>query len=110
MSEQRYIKVPDDVSIQVADGPPVVWAFTKFLADRTADAAFGETFDGVLDAVGVRQAAVGRKPGDMVELSLSAWERLCKSIRTPSVRYNTDVMIPLIPHAKAVLDAPSTKP
>jgi len=110
MSEQRYINVPDDVTIQVADGPPVVWGFAKFLADRTADASFGETFDGVLDAVGIRQAAVGCKPGDVVDLSLGAWERLCKSIRTPSVRYNTDVMIPLIPHAKAVLDAPSTKP
>lgn len=108
--ESRYITVPAAVAVPVGT-EFVPWDFAKFIKDRTADSsAFGTSLDGVLAAADIRTAAKGLKPGEVMQLELASWELLCASIRTPGVPYLPDVMIHLIPHAKAVLDAPSTKP
>lgn len=85
--------------------------FCVLVQERTADGGhFGGDLDKALLAFSIRQAFFGAKPGDVIGLTLPQWEALCESLRKPSAGYNLEVIFQLVPHARAILDAPSTRP
>lgn len=116
MSEIRYVTVPRTITITVenhAGGAPIlaVREFEKFVIERTNDAeVFGKSLDGIMMGLGIRQAFLGSKPGDIVGLELAQWDALCKATHTPTGGYNPVVMMQLVEHAQAVIDAPSKRP
>jgi len=115
MSEIRYVIVPPllEVTIPTPEGEksePL--AFALFLKSRIEDSgAFGQQgLDGILMAMAIRQAFLGSKPGDVIGLQLTEWDALCASTRKPTGGYNPAVMMQLVPYARAILDAQTTKP
>lgn len=116
MSEIRYVTVPaaiDCVIQHPQTGLPVAIRreFPQFTEERTKDAkAFGGSLDGVLMALAIRQAFMGTEPGHVIGLSLAQWEALCGATRCPADGYNVALMVQVLPHARAILDAPSTRP
>jgi hypothetical protein len=111
MSEIRFITVPAPVKLAVDGAPaPIESTFEALIKERTADQKFGANLDGIMLGVGLRQAFTGCTPGDVIGVPLDQWERLCDVVREPSGGYNAAVVYQLLPHLRAILDAPSTRP
>ncbi len=114
MSENRYVTVPEDITITLKDQDGKTklapLPFSQFVEERSADGAvFGASLDGIFSGLSIRQAFEGKKAGDVVELPFPRWEQLCKAIRSPQGGYNVGVMVQLLPYAEAVIDAPSKR-
>lgn len=116
MSETRYVTIPEKVTLTLEhpESGAVVQVdrgIDVFVKERTRDGVvFGQSIDGIMLGLAIRQAFTGCKPGQIIGLSLEQWEALCKAIRTPQAGYNPEVMFQVLPHAQAILDAPSTRP
>lgn len=121
MSEVRYITVPETivVELQAPNGEAVAVPrpFAQLIKERTGDSrAFGTgregstAIDRLMLGVAIRQAFTGRKPGDVVGLPRDQWEALCDSLRNPEGAYFPEVMMQIITHVRAILDAPTTRP
>lgn len=116
MSEIRYVTVPADITVILAHpqtGLPAAIErdFETFVKERTRDAVvFGRNLDGIMTGVAVRQAFASCQPGDVIGLPLDQWQALCQATREPQDGYNPEVMFQVLPHAQAILDAPTTRP
>lgn len=113
--EIRFVTVPADIELTIEN--PLTGKTTKtsrdfyaLVKERTNDHGhFGTTLDRLMLGLGIRQAFMTAKSGDVIGLPLDQWEALCEAIRKPTAGYNPEVMFQMLPMVKAVLDAPTTK-
>lgn len=122
MSEIRYITVPAPVDLtldhpQTGQSVSASREFYQLVRERTADSkAFGAgregstAIDRLMLGMAIRQAFAGCKPGDVIGITREQWDALCDSLRNPEAPYFPEVMMQIIAHVKAILDAPTTRP
>lgn len=109
--ETRFVTVPPPITVtDERAGVTVSREFQRLVQELTRDPQFGATLDGVLAALEIRTAFVGKPPGAVVPVVLATWERLCKALREPTHGVDVEIMIQVLPHARAIIDAPSTPP
>lgn len=123
MSLQRYILIPDDISIvDLATEAPLLigeamvpWkvSFKDFVCGTfLKDARVGKTVESVFLGADIRAAVRDAMKSDPKVLSLAedAYALLCEILRTPEGGYRAELAVQLVPFARAILDATTTDP
>lgn len=110
----RYVTIPRPVTVSVETQNGIAQAplpFAVFVRGRYTDAKhFGESLDAVLRAAALDSAFRSAGEGDVVAVLEGDWEKLCLSIKHPGPGYDPSVMMQILDYARAVLDAPTTRP
>ena len=87
----RWIQIPEDVRMMRRDGSDsgVDQRFAAWMADEVAtDPKLGVSFDLLQVGKSIREKFLGKKAGDLVELTDQEWDVACQVARSPSEPYN----------------------
>lgn len=98
----------DDNPVVMPDGSPAKLGTLDFIASRLADQAFASSMDRVMLAVDIKLAlaAAREKKLDALLLDDASYEVLVIATKTPGTPYNPAIAMCLMPHMKAITEAP----
>ena len=120
MENPNTIKVviPEDVEVEIISGTTdegdeiytkVTMTFEKHFIRRTVfnpnETRWGSSSEWLFAGMEIRGAFLGKKPGDVVELTRDQHEKLKSVLEKPQNPYNHAVMYQLRPFMIAILDA-----
>ena len=109
----RYITIPAAIVVSDPSGATAAIDFEQFFLRNTwtADKAYGENVDAILEAMDVRRLFAGKAAGAVVELTDGVHARLAAVVSAPTGGYtNPGIIMQLMPMLDAILKAPNADP